>query len=316
MSTTFTDADPIDLSGTSNNVAATQSDSNTLKAVIPSGRQHVIRGAAVMLFVLTVSALIHLFVVSRVEHTASQQRLHDRFRGALATGTAPIGPLDGDGRPVAPGTPVAYLEIPAIHVKETVVEGSTSSNLYSGPGHRRDTPLPGQLGTSVLFGRRTLFAGPFAGLSRLKPGNEFTVTTGQGVFRYRVIGVRREGDPLPEARRAGTSRLQLATAGGSVFAPHGVLWVDADLVGDAVGGPSRLLTPATLPGEEQAGASDSRTLWALVLWLQLLLVAIIAALWSWRRWGRAETWIVFVPVLLLVSNLVWDEFFRLLPNLV
>ena len=201
-------------------------------------------------------------------------------------------------------------------MEEVIVEGTSSSNLYAGPGHRRDTPLPGQVGRSVIVGRRLLFGGPFALLDRLKPGNEILVTTAQGVFRFSVIGIRRAGDPIPEAPRGRASRLVLATAGGSGLNPSGVLWVDADLQGEAVGGPARVLTSATLPGEEQAGSSDSRTLWALVLWLQLLLISVVGALWSWRRWGHALTWIIGTPVLLLVSNLVWDEFFRLLPNVV
>ena len=283
---------------------------------VPSERVALVRGAVLMLFVLMVSAVLHLFVASRIQHSASQQRLHDRFRSALATGTAPVGSLDGDGRLVSTGTPVAYLQIPALDVEEVIVEGTSSSNLYAGPGHRRDTPLPGQVGRSVIVGRRLLFGGPFALLDRLKPGNEILVTTAQGVFRFSVIGIRRAGDPIPEAPRGRASRLVLATAGGSGLNPSGVLWVDADLQGEAVGGPARVLTSATLPGEEQAGSSDSRTLWALVLWLQLLLISVVGALWSWRRWGHALTWIIGTPVLLLVSNLVWDEFFRLLPNVV
>ncbi|CAB4810534.1 MAG: sortase [Actinobacteria bacterium] len=283
---------------------------------LSSERVALVRGAVLMLFVLMVSAVLHLFVASRIQHSASQQRLHDRFRSALATGTAPVGSLDGDGRLVSTGTPVAYLQIPALDVEEVIVEGTSSSNLYAGPGHRRDTPLPGQVGRSVIVGRRLLFGGPFALLDRLKPGNEILVTTAQGVFRFSVIGIRRAGDPIPEAPRGRASRLVLATAGGSGLNPSGVLWVDADLQGEAVGGPARVLTSATLPGEEQAGSSDSRTLWALVLWLQLLLISVVGALWSWRRWGHALTWIIGTPVLLLVSNLMWDEFFRLLPNVV
>ncbi|CAB4701260.1 unannotated protein [freshwater metagenome] len=283
---------------------------------LSSERVALVRGAVLMLFVLMVSAVLQLFVASRIQHSASQQRLHDRFRSALATGTAPVGSLDGEGQLVSAGTPVAYLQIPALGVEEVVVEGTSASNLYAGPGHRRDTPLPGQVGRSVIVGRRMLFGGPFSSLNQIKLRNEILATTAQGVFRFVVIGIRRAGDPLPEVPRGRASRLVLATAGGSGLNPSGVLWVDADLQGEAVGGPTRVLTSATLPGEEQAGSSDSRTLWALVLWLQLLLISVIGALWSWHRWGHALTWIVGTPVLLLVSNLVWDEFFRLLPNVV
>jgi len=48
---------------------------------------------------------------------------------------------------------VALLSIPAIGISAmVVVEGTTPENLTLGPGHLRDTPLPGQAGISVIFG--------------------------------------------------------------------------------------------------------------------------------------------------------------------
>jgi hypothetical protein len=61
--------------------------------------------------------------------------------------------------------------------------------------------------------------------------------------------------------------------------------------------------------------SDTRTLWALALWLQALIVAAAGAVWAWHRWGRAQAWIVFLPVLLLLSLSAAGEAARLLPNL-
>jgi len=280
----------------------------------PSGAA-VLRGSALMLLVLSIGALLQVLVVGRLQHSSDQQRLFDRFRSAVASGTLPLGALDGNGHEVPIGSPVAYLEIPAIGVKQVVVEGTTSGATFLGPGHRRDTVLPGQIGTSIIVGRRSLFGAPFAQLSALKTDDVITVTTGQGVFTYRTLGVRRAGDLLPAARNSGGSRLTLVTADGAPYVPNGALYVDADLEGTAVGPGPRLVTASMLPGEEQALAGDSRTLWALVLWLQALLVVTVAALWSWSRWGRAQTWIVCSPLLLLVSLLAWGEFARLFPNL-
>jgi hypothetical protein len=97
--------------------------------------------------------------------------------------------------------------------------------------------------------------------------------------------------------------------------PNGVLYVDADLDGAAVGGPARLVTASSLPAEERAMASDSRTLWALAFWLQALIILSIAAVWAWHRWGRAQAWIVFTPALMLVGLAAAREAARLLPNL-
>jgi hypothetical protein len=107
----------------------------------------------------------------------------------------------------------------------------------------------------------------------------------------------------------------LATADGRAFVPDGVLRVDADLVGPAVGGPPRVLSSDSLPDAEQFMGTDNRTLWALALWLQALIALAIGAVWSWHRWGRIQTWVVFLPPLLLVGLGAMGEAVRLLPNL-
>ena len=98
---------------------------------------------------------------------------------------------------------MAYLEIPAHRPAAGVGSGTTSGVLFDGPGHRRDTPLPGQQGTSLIMGRRAAFGGPFAGIDDLEKGDRIRVTTGQGAFDFDVIGVRHEGDPTPPLPRAG-----------------------------------------------------------------------------------------------------------------
>ncbi|MFD1273890.1 sortase domain-bontaining protein [Streptomyces kaempferi] len=69
---------------------------------------------------------------------------------------------DQQGDLLAPGTPVALIDIPAAHLHQVVLEGTDSGVLTDGPGHRRDTPLPGQSGTSVLMGRAAAYGGPSA----------------------------------------------------------------------------------------------------------------------------------------------------------
>jgi sortase A len=107
----------------------------------------------------------------------------------------------------------------------------------------------------------------------------------------------------------------LTTAAGAPFLPNGVIRVDADLVGDAMVGPARLVSFDNLPREEKVMAGDGRTLWALALWLQALIVLSLAAVWAWHRWGRAQSWVVFLPPLMLVCLFATGEATRLLPNL-
>jgi sortase A len=280
-----------------------------------SPRLQFARAALLITFVMSLTMLLQLVVFGSLQESATQRRAFASFRYALADGTAPLGPTDSGGRELRPGTSVAYLEIPSIDVAEVVVESTSATALFAGPGHRRDTPLPGQVGTSVVYGRRATFGGPFSDIDELSKGDLIKVTTVQGTFNFRVRGVRRAGDLAPAPPAAGKGRLLLATAAGVPFLPNGVLRVDADLEGEAVGGPARLLTLADLPAEEQIMSGDSRTLWVLVLWLQALIALAIGAVWAWHRWGRAQAWVVFLPPLLLVGLAAAGEVARLLPNL-
>jgi sortase (surface protein transpeptidase) len=280
-----------------------------------SPRLQFVRAVLIMVFVMTVTLLLQVTLIGGLQQSSAQERLFDQFRAQLAGGTAPIGPTDNQNRAVSIGSPVAYLEIPEIGLRQVVVSGTTSTALFDGPGHRRDTVLPGQAGASVIMGRQAAFGGPFGDVDRLEAGDEIIVTTGQGEFEYEVLGVRREGDPVPPPPEAGSSRLLLATADGRPYLPEGVLRVDADLVGEATGGPPRAFSTATLPDSEQFMGSDTSTLWALVLWIQLLIALTVGAVWAWHRWGRPQAWIVFLPPLLLVGLAASGQVARLLPNL-
>lgn len=278
-------------------------------------RRELARAALVLSCVVATSLVLELLLVSNLQQRAAQQRAFDAFRADLAAGTAPVGPVDGEGRPLALGDPVAYVEIPAIGLRQVVGEGTTPAVLFDGPGHRRDTPLPGQVGTSMLLGRRAAFGGSFARLGELEAGDLVRVTTGQGEFEYRVLGVREDGDRAPAPPGRGEGRLILATAAGRAFLPSSVLRVDAELDGDPVSGPAPAVRPGSLPAGEQLMGSDTGTLWALALWLQALVAATVLAVWSWHRWGRPQTWVVFTPLLLLVGIGASGEAARLLPNL-
>lgn len=257
----------------------------------------------------------HLGIVGGLQQRAAQSRAFDDFREQLAIGTAPVGPTDEAGRLLPLGTPVAHLRIPALDLEQVVGEGTTSDVLIDGPGHRRDTPLPGQVGTSVIMGRRALFGGPFGGLGSLDAGDQLIVTTGQGQFTFEVTGRRHDGEPAPGRAPTGTARLTLITADGAPFLPDGALRVDAALVGNAVGGALRPFTASSLPASERLMKADPDTVWALVMWLQCLLLTVVAAVWSWHRWGRPQTWIAFAAPILFVVSATSGEIARLLPNL-
>ena len=277
-----------------------------------SAGRNVLVAALASLAVLSIGMVLQLTVISPLEYRSAQVSLLNTFRTQVALGTAPTGPLGTDHHLLPLGTPIALLSIPSLGVRAVVVEGTSSSALAKGPGHYRNTVFPGGAGTSVVLGRAAAYGGPFGRIGELRRGQVVTVTTQVGTARFRVVRVRPAGARVVPAA-AGTSRLTLGTASGPAFAPSGVLWVDADKVGTPL---PATAPPAVqlLPGEQPL-ATDTSTLWALLLWLEALAALVAGCVWAWKRWGRAQAWIVFTAPVLLVWSLIADQIARLLPNL-
>lgn len=270
----------------------------------------------------------YLLLLTPIEQSANQDVLYSRLRGPIAEGVPPyagaavsadgaiereVPPIydDGEDSLIPVGAPIALLRIPRLGLEQVVVEGTSSGDLMSGPGHRRDTVLPGQRGISFVYGRSVLYGGPFERVPQLRRGDTITVVTFQGEFTYHVEGVRRDGDPLLPPPEGG--RLTLATAeGGNPFQPDRTVFVDAELRGEPQPAAAH---PPIIPLEERFLASDRPALLNVVLWTQALLVTALAIAWARMRWGRWETHLVGVPVVLAVLWQVYESFGRLLPNL-
>ncbi|MFY1634947.1 sortase [Solwaraspora sp. WMMB335] len=272
--------------------------------------------------ITVVSAVLFIFaayiaVVSALHHARAQHTAYADFRQALALATAPVGPTQPDDPTtlLAPGTPVAVLSIPRLDLREVVFEGTTGSILQDGPGHLRNTPLPGQAGVSVIMGRAAAYGGPFGDLSRLNPADTFTVTTGQGASTFRVLGVRRGGDPFPPPLPAGAGRLTLTTADGPPLLPSGVLRVDADLISETLPTPAMPLTAGDLSPAERSLGTDQFAWVQLVFWGQALVATTMLLAWVRLRWGRWQVWTVAVPTLSFLGVATADQIARLLPNL-
>jgi len=265
----------------------------------------------------TICLLSSWFVAYAVLLTPFQENhqqvtLYSQLRQSLAQQTAPL------GGQIAPGTPVTLLTARSIGVVDNVVvEGTTSGDLMSGPGHKRDTVLPGQVGVSVIYGRAGLFGAPFGMLRTAKAGDEITAITGQGAFTYVVTGVRHAGDPFPPALAPGGSRLTLVSADShgrfGALHPEGTLYVDAILKGQSQPYPPG--KPVAVPKSEQAMQGDPNAFLPLALALPLLIAAVIFAVWARHRWGGWQTWLVGVPLILAALWAVSQAAVQLLPNL-
>ena len=278
-------------------------------------RMMLVRGSLLIVAALLFAFVANVTVLSQLQHLVSQQMLQNEFRQQLAEGTAPVSEGDFEDVLLPDGAPVAVIDIPQIGVHEVVVEGTSGDTLKSGPGHRRDTVLPGQQGMSFVMGRAAAYGAPFGRIQELAPGDSFVVRTGQGKQVFEVIGVRYAGDPSPVPPKAGESRLVLQTARGPAFMPAGIAYVDAQLASEVQPSGQRQTTFTALPPQDGAMATDMSTVWALVFALQFLVVAQFAAVWAFRRIGAQKTWVVFVPVGVLAVIYVSNQLVLLLPNL-
>ncbi|MDR2374781.1 MAG: class E sortase [Bifidobacteriaceae bacterium] len=285
------------------------------RELAPKGVRWWVGAVVTAISALALAFVAHAAVFSHLQHGRAQTLAYQDLRSALAKAEAPTGQLDINEELTPLGTPVALLEIPAIGLSEVVLEGSTASVLRGGAGHRRDSVMPGQVGTAVILGRQATYGSPFADLKSLVPGDQITLTTGQGVATYRVFALRRAGDPMPEELRSGQGRLELMTADGLALAPSGVLHIDAELVTQAHDSSSRVMAYAALPAAERAMGQDHAA-WFIAFFIAVFCAALAGGVWwLWRSWGRREAWLIGLPVLLALGVTAADSIMNALPNL-
>jgi sortase A len=281
--------------------------------------------ALTLLAVVILGFVGYLYVLSGVQEARAQTTLYARLQGELAGAVAPTGPVI-PGHPAspaslaaAPGDPVAVLGIPSLGIANmVVVEGSTPENLTLGPGHLRDTPLPGQAGVSVVFGRRATFGGPFGRLPQLRKGALIITTTSQGEARYQVIAVSDSREPVPFSQIP--NQLLLVTA-DSTIAPAHYVEVEAKFL-DAVVADTGQSTPFPESGyfpqvsaAETALGRDSYALIPAMAWAIALAAAALLGSYLAVRWARWPAWIVTIPILVAIIWNLYQALSALLPNL-
>lgn len=97
------------------------------------------------------------------------------------------------------GTKYATIEIPKIDVNLPVYFGDTLEVLKKGVGHSSGSYFPGEGGTIIYMGHNS--AKIFRRFSELQLGNEVTVKTNYGEFKYKIYDMKliheTEVDKLP-----------------------------------------------------------------------------------------------------------------------
>ena len=255
-----------------------------------------------LLALLVIGFVGYLLGASGIQESNDQHRLYATLANELGQDIGPLGPTK-------PGSPVALLDIPAIGLHDmVVVEGTSPENLMLGPGHLRTTPLPGQLGVSVIYGRRETFGGPFARLDQLRPGDKITTITQQGTSVYKVAAI---GDSQYPVKDPAVNRLVLLTASSSTV-PAYYLEVDADLTTKANNGYVQF--PPIGPSEV-ALAGDSGALVLTMIWGLALAVVAVGGGFAAARWSPWAVYLVVAPAVLAILWNLYESLAALLPNI-
>jgi sortase A len=86
------------------------------------------------------------------------------------------------------GQPLGRISIPTIDVDAVFVHGTRwAKDLSRGPGHYKETWLPGLGKTAAIAGHRTTFGAWFRDIDELERGDLIRLSLPYGTFRYRVF---------------------------------------------------------------------------------------------------------------------------------
>lgn len=269
-----------------------------------------------------ISFVVYQLYVTSLTTARVQRNLAAKMAGMLTVAkakldTTPPGEDPNLGLARIPvGEPVAVLRIPTIDVERVVVEGTGSAQTEDGPGHYRSSSLPGWPGNSVILGRRSTYSHPFRDLHELDKGDDIIVTTLQGRFVYKVdrVGVLSKGDVDVTARELPAQpQLTLATS-HPPYRSSERLVVQATLEGAPVPPAEGWERPTDVRPDESGVDRDSRAWAGVLLWGELLLLAVGAAAVLYRRFPPWTVWLLTTPVVIALSFLAFESVTRLLPS--
>jgi sortase A len=165
-----------------------------MKALIGRGRPRFIGSPALRRFRATwggnrkaVSLLLIIVGVGLLGYVGSeywgmyrsQQRLEAEWERQAASVNTPAAPV------IPPDQMLTRVVIPKIGLDAIVVEGASRKELSEGPGHMKQTAMPGQTGNAVITGHRDTF---FRHIYELVKGDRIQVRRAGSVFTYEVTG--------------------------------------------------------------------------------------------------------------------------------
>jgi sortase A len=168
----------------------------------PARTRSFLRGSRYVFFIIGILALAYCAYVlldTRLYQAHQTRQFQEELRGTQSTASEPVGTLPlppmeeatparaeslaaTDGSP----SPLGRIEISAIGLSAMIMEGIDNRTLRRAVGHIPGTPLPGQPGNVALAGHRDTF---FRVLRNIRDGDEITLETLSGLYRYRVDSI-------------------------------------------------------------------------------------------------------------------------------
>ena len=112
-------------------------------------------------------------------------------------------------RPAQTGPMLTRITIPRINLDAVVTEGTSGRALRAGPGHLRDSAVPGEPGNSVIVAHRDTF---FRHVYELQKGDDINIRRGGQTYRY-IVTAKRIVEPtdLSVLKQTSTPQLTLIT---------------------------------------------------------------------------------------------------------
>lgn len=177
-------------------------DGPVRKTVRTFGELLVTAGVVVLLFVVY-EVYVTDWVSAGKQREASAE-LDDRWSNGRHVRTEPI-----DGKAFAR----MYIPSFGADYQFTIQEGVDAETLEIGPGHYKDTALPGEPGNFAVAGHRVGKGAPFNDLDLLNSCDAIVIETADRFFVYRVLPMKEEmgsweGDKGREPQCANVSTLR------------------------------------------------------------------------------------------------------------
>lgn len=268
-------------------------DAPVSEAPTTSRKSSLIRRVAVVLLAFSVGSFVFGAVLAPLIHDRQSAMLEERLASSLVNGVAPV------SNPIALGTPVGLVEIPARDIRTVVVEGTRARELSKAAGHLTGSALPGQPGVSAILGRSRDHGAEFARLDRVRVGDRIDVTTGQGTHSYEVLDVTVRAARDMAAFQGEGHMLILAT----VVDGNDRMVVRAGLTSPVV--PAGEPVVHTTSVDELGLVGDSSSWSTAALWLSLATIVALAYPVIVRQVGRRVAWMIVVPVGMWVAIETW-----------